>query len=454
MRFGFRKYVLKASTALLAAVVTVLALPAQADVKAGVEAWQKGDYSTAVSEWRPLAVQGDPDAQFNMGQAYKLGRGVPADLNTATEWYRKAAEQGHLKAQDNYGLVLFQNNQRETAMPYIQASAARGEPRAQYVLGTAHFNGDIVAKDWVRAYALMTRASASGLSQASQSLSQMDDFIPYEDRQKGVLLAAELEKEAIRNRQMAAIAPKDSLPGTVPPRPIRSSQPTQPIASTELPPSTVARSSSTSEPRETATAFPRPGSEPSFASSETRVRGEEAAAPGADYAPARPAPLPTATSAAPPSSALPASSTARTAAPSVAAAPAVSKRAKQTTSSPVYDIPGYTPSVPARADTETGVGSSPSRPAASAKTPRPALAAHSGGDWRIQLGAFSTQPRAESLWNGLETRYAELASRQPYLVKAGDVIKLQAGSFGSKAEAEAICDKIGASGQACYALRR
>ncbi|MDE0945777.1 MAG: hypothetical protein OSA39_02875, partial [Sphingobium sp.] len=56
-----------------------LAVPAMADVKAGVDAWQQGDYAKAVGEWRPLALAGDPDAQFNMGQAYKLGRGVQPD---------------------------------------------------------------------------------------------------------------------------------------------------------------------------------------------------------------------------------------------------------------------------------------------------------------------------------------------------------------------------------------
>lgn len=65
------------------------ALPALADVKAGVDAWQQGDYAKAIAEWRPLANAGDPDAQFNLGQAYKLGRGVPADLNSAVDWFAR-----------------------------------------------------------------------------------------------------------------------------------------------------------------------------------------------------------------------------------------------------------------------------------------------------------------------------------------------------------------------------
>jgi TPR repeat protein len=168
------------------------AVPALADVKAGVDAWQQGDYRRAVAEWRPLAANGDADAQFNLGQAYKLGRGVPVDLPIAADWFRKAAAQGHQRANDNYGLLLFQQGRREDAMPYIRKAADRGEPRAQYILGIAMFNGDLDHKDWVMAYALMTRAAAAGLEQAIASLATMDKYIPAEQRQKGTALAARM----------------------------------------------------------------------------------------------------------------------------------------------------------------------------------------------------------------------------------------------------------------------
>ncbi|WP_420146360.1 tetratricopeptide repeat protein, partial [Sphingobium sp.] len=94
------------------ATMLVMTLPAMADVKTGVDAWQQGDYARAIAEWRPLAQSGDPDAQFNLGQAYKLGRGVQPDLATAIDWYRKAAVQGHLRAEDNLGLLMFQQGDR------------------------------------------------------------------------------------------------------------------------------------------------------------------------------------------------------------------------------------------------------------------------------------------------------------------------------------------------------
>ncbi len=229
-----------ALTALLAAT-TLLSGPALADVKTGVEAWQRGDYKKAVSEWRGPAVAGDADAQFNMGQAYKLGRGVPTDLAQAEEWYRKAALQGHPQAEENYGLALFENNKRMQAVDWLQKSSSRGEPRSQYVLGTMYFNGDGVAKDWIRAYALTVRAAAQGLPQASTAQAQMDRYITLQDRQKGLELARAYEREAGRP-QVATLPP--------------SRTPSGPIGRTELPPSTAYQ--------------PIPGPEPAFEYAETR----------------------------------------------------------------------------------------------------------------------------------------------------------------------------------------
>lgn len=206
-----------------ALIMTALALaaPALADTKQGVDAWQRGDFAAAVATWRPLAIAGDADAQFNLGQAYKLGRGVPADLKQAEGWYRRAALQGHPQAEDNYGLILFENGSRAAAVEWLERSAKRGEPRAQYILATALFNGDFMAKDWPRAYALMTRASSAGLAVASKSLAQMDEFIPLPERQRGLALARTLDapKPPVA---MAAAAPKQVAvtPKPVAPKPV------------------------------------------------------------------------------------------------------------------------------------------------------------------------------------------------------------------------------------------
>ncbi|GAA5061437.1 hypothetical protein GCM10023208_30780 [Erythrobacter westpacificensis] len=183
-----------------------LAAPLGATVRDGVDAWSRGDYAAAVAEWQGPAEAGDPDAMFNMGQAYRLGRGVPTDMARAEELYRSAARAGHVQAADTYGLMLFQDGRREEALPYVQAAAMRGDPRAQYLIGIAHFNGDLVERDWERAYALLTLANGAGLPQAGPAIEEMDGFIPLEQRQSAAGLARqiELEAEQVRSAQLAA----------------------------------------------------------------------------------------------------------------------------------------------------------------------------------------------------------------------------------------------------------
>lgn len=253
------------------------ASPALADVETGVQAWTRGDYAAAIKAWKGPADAGDPDALFNLGQAYRAGLGVKQDLAKAEVLFGQAAARGHAQAADNYGLLLFQRGEHARALPYVQAAVARGDPRAAYLLGVAHFNGDIVAKDWVRAYALATVAQQAGLEQARSAIAQMDQYIPLDQRQQGVALAAQLSDEAAANRarQMAAAdlgAQRPPSATAAAPLPQRS-----PVV-TSLPNS----------------GFPPPSA--AVAAAAATASGESARTAGADYArptapPPRPAPV-------------------------------------------------------------------------------------------------------------------------------------------------------------------
>lgn len=188
------------ATIAFAAALASAAAPVHASVDDGVEAWSAGDYATAVAEWREPAANGDADALFNLAQAYRLGRGVEVDIARARELYAEAAQKGHMEAAGNYGLLLFQEGEKASAMPLIRAAADRGDARARYVLGLAHFNADHVSKDWVRAYALLSLAHAQGLSQAGKALAQMDRYVPETQKQQALSLASKLEQDAIRRR--------------------------------------------------------------------------------------------------------------------------------------------------------------------------------------------------------------------------------------------------------------
>lgn len=90
---------------ILVLLAMLWAMAAFADFKAGMVAYERGDYATALREWWPLAEQNNASAQSNLGLIYSQGRGVTQDYVEAAKWYRKAAEQGHVIAQSNLALM-------------------------------------------------------------------------------------------------------------------------------------------------------------------------------------------------------------------------------------------------------------------------------------------------------------------------------------------------------------
>ena len=285
----------------IAASLAMASTAAFADVKAGVDAWSAGDYDTAVRDWMPLAKQGDPDAQFNLAQAYKLGRGVPMDLDKAKTLYGQAAANGHIQAADVYGLLLFQDGEREKAMPYIKASAARGDPRAQYILGVAHFNGDLVEKDWVRAYALVSLARQSGLPQASRALQKMDEHIPLADRQKSVILSTQMATEAqATSQRMAATAELGTpaaQPGYAPPRVAAAPARAPAVVSADRAVAEATRVAGNDSPATAGADYARPATLPAVTSRPApKPAPAPAPAPAAIAASPTPAPAPVAAS--------------------------------------------------------------------------------------------------------------------------------------------------------------
>lgn len=73
------------------------------DFQKGLDATQRGDYATALSEWMPFVEQGNYNSQFNLGLLYDKEFGVPQDHKSAVKWYRLVAEEENTIAQFNLG---------------------------------------------------------------------------------------------------------------------------------------------------------------------------------------------------------------------------------------------------------------------------------------------------------------------------------------------------------------
>lgn len=119
-------------------LIILLGTPAFADFQAGRDAYESGDYATALKEWTPLAEQGDAPAQNLMGAMYNEGDGVAQDYRGAVKWYKLAAKQGFALAQSDLGLMYLHGQgvtqDYKAGFKWIKLSAEQGYPAAQSVL--------------------------------------------------------------------------------------------------------------------------------------------------------------------------------------------------------------------------------------------------------------------------------------------------------------------------------
>ena len=126
-----------------------------ADFVKGQEAFDSGDYETALAEWQSLAEAGQADAQFGMGLLYASGFGVSLDDSLALKWYLSAADQGHAEAECNIA-VMYANGwgvpqSDDEAFKWYSLAAEGGVARAQTNLARMYSSGFGVAQDNIEA---------------------------------------------------------------------------------------------------------------------------------------------------------------------------------------------------------------------------------------------------------------------------------------------------------------
>ena len=173
-----------------------------ADFELGLEAFRQGDIEEALDEWRPLAQDGDRDAQQALGMVYEYGHGLGRDDAQAVHWYLRAAAQGHPEAL--YRLGVFYDNGwggarvDGLAVDFYERAAQLGHAFAQHDLAFMHFNGTGGPQDGVQAYKWLKLASrqradlmAKHLFTVSQSLTP--DQIDEAEREAQTWLDAQIK---------------------------------------------------------------------------------------------------------------------------------------------------------------------------------------------------------------------------------------------------------------------
>jgi len=140
----------------------------------GLAAAKRGDYSTAIRLWRPLAEQGHARAQLGLGLCYATGNGMAKDVAEAVRWFQRSAEQGYADAQ--YFLGLAYHDGKGVPRDYAEAArwyrkaADQGDAQAQLTLGFAYADGQGVSQDYAEAARWYRKAADQGDAQAQLTL--------------------------------------------------------------------------------------------------------------------------------------------------------------------------------------------------------------------------------------------------------------------------------------------
>jgi uncharacterized protein len=162
--------------------------------KEGMDVNLQKDYATALKEFKPLAEQGNADAQFNLGLIYINGLGTPKNEEIAFKWFHKSAEQRHARAQFFLGWMYeagFRAKKRSAGKDYpnisildfdygesvkwYRKSAEQGYAQAQLSLGRLYEKGNGVLENKAKAAKWYRRAGTQNHFNAFVSLRKLNE---------------------------------------------------------------------------------------------------------------------------------------------------------------------------------------------------------------------------------------------------------------------------------------
>lgn len=133
--------------------------------------------SDKATEWlRKAAEQGSADAQFELANHYHSGYSVGKNPSEAYNWYMKAARQGHVEAQDFVGWCYETgfgvDEDADSAFLWYQRAAERGWASAQCSLGRLYANGEGAEEDAEEAVKWYRKAAEQGDDEAQYYLGE------------------------------------------------------------------------------------------------------------------------------------------------------------------------------------------------------------------------------------------------------------------------------------------
>lgn len=147
------------------------------DIQHVREAYSKGDYITAFTITKSLAVSGDMKAEYELGNMYYKGEGTDKNVQEAIAWWEKSGEQGYLAAQEN--LVYIHNSDKESTADFnkflywLKKASHQGSADMQFLLAYMYSSGEKIVKDEKKAFYWASKASEQNHSNAQFILGYM-----------------------------------------------------------------------------------------------------------------------------------------------------------------------------------------------------------------------------------------------------------------------------------------
>jgi TPR repeat protein len=129
------------------------------------------DLPHAVAACEQAAVNGDPQAEYELGRFYYEGKQTERDLNKALTYFEQASLKGH--------------------------------PDAQYHLGLMFFRGEGVPANNMQAYIVLKMAAVNGAEDALDSADEVSASMSHEDLQRATEVLGQIFRKYLLELQTA-----------------------------------------------------------------------------------------------------------------------------------------------------------------------------------------------------------------------------------------------------------
>ena len=132
------------------------------------------EFSPKMLEWYQKGARlGNTECERILGHVYFQGVGVERNLDTAMQYFEKAAAKGHAAAQNGVGRCHYEKGRYEEAFKWHTKSAAQGYATAEIKLGILYGDGLGVTKDISKAIEWYTKAAETGVVIAAKCLRKL-----------------------------------------------------------------------------------------------------------------------------------------------------------------------------------------------------------------------------------------------------------------------------------------